>query len=199
MRIEVREESIDLVEYARIPIAFEVTRILDVAGNADEGVTLTQRRLESAPYVKDYDAIPGERPQEWPQRFDLTHWGFFTARTGGRIVGAAAVAHNSPDLEVLEGRSDLAVLWDIRVAPEVRGQGVGSALFQAAETWARTQGCLQLKVETQTINLPACRFYGRHGCVLKAAHPDAYPALPQEIQLLWYKDLESTARLRGRP
>jgi hypothetical protein len=76
---------------------------------------------------------------------------------------------------------------------------VGSALFQAAETWARTQGCLQLKVETQTINLPACRFYGRHGCVLKAAHPDAYPALPQEIQLLWYKDLESTARAPRTP
>jgi hypothetical protein len=98
MRIEVREESIDLVEYARISNAFEITRVLHVAGNADEGFTLTEPCLESAPIVKDHDAIPGERPQEWPQRFDLTNWGFFTARTGGRIVGAAAVARNTPDL-----------------------------------------------------------------------------------------------------
>ena len=69
MRIEVREESIDLVEYERIPNAFEVTRVLDVAGNADEGFSLTERRLESVPYGKDYDAIPGERPRQWPHAY----------------------------------------------------------------------------------------------------------------------------------
>jgi len=40
MRIEVFEESIDLVEYARIPVAFEVKRVLDVTGNGDEGSSL---------------------------------------------------------------------------------------------------------------------------------------------------------------
>jgi GNAT superfamily N-acetyltransferase len=191
MRIEVREESIDLGEYARIPITFEVTLVLDVSGNADEGFSATERHLERAPYVKDYDACPGGGPQEWPKRFNLTNWGFFTARIEGRIVGAAAVARNTPDLEVLEGRPDLAVLWDIRVRPEVRGRGVGSALFRAAETWASARGCFELKVETQTINVPACRFYARHGCVLKAVRPDAYPTLPHEVQLLWYRVLES--------
>jgi GNAT superfamily N-acetyltransferase len=199
MKIEVREESIDLVEYARVPIAFEVKRVLDVAGNADEGFALTERRLESAPYVKDYDAIPGEGSQQWPQRFDLANWGFLTARVGGRAVGAAAVAHNTPDLEVLEGRPDLAVLWDIRVTPEARRQGVGSALFKAAEKWARARGCLTLKVETQTLNVPACRFYAEHGCVLRAVHPDVYPALPHEIQLLWYKDLRPAANAARTP
>ena len=92
--------------------------------------------------------------------------------------------NRAPELEVLEGRSDLAVLWDIRVAPEVRRQGVGSSLFGAAEGWARARGCLELKVETQTINVPACHFYPRHGCVLKAVRPDAYPTLPHEVQLL---------------
>jgi GNAT superfamily N-acetyltransferase len=199
MRIEVHEESIDLVEYARIPIAFEVTRVLDVAGNADAGFALTERSLESAPYVKNYDAIPGEGPQRWPQRFDLANWGFLTARIGGRTAGVAAVAHNTPDLEVLEGRSDLAVLWDIRVTPEARRRGVGSALFEAAETWARARRCLTLKVETQTINVPACRFYAAHGCVLRAIHADVYPALPHEIQLLWYKDLRPTANAARTP
>jgi hypothetical protein len=63
--------------------------------------------------------------------------------------------------------------------------GCGVGAVQAAEQWALSRGCLKLKVETQTINVPACRFYAWHGCVLKAVRPDAYPALPQEIQLLW--------------
>jgi GNAT superfamily N-acetyltransferase len=89
---------------------------------------------------------------------------------------------------MLEGRRDLSVLWDIRVAPDARGRGVGSALFERVEAWALAQRCRQLRVETQNINVPACGFYARHGCELRAAHP-AYPDLPNEIQLLWYKDL----------
>jgi GNAT superfamily N-acetyltransferase len=194
MRIEVREESIDLGEYAGIPIAFEVECVLDVAGNADDGFAVTERRLASASYIKNYDATPGEGPQQWPHRFNLANWGFLAARIGARTAGMAAVAYDTPDLEVLEGRSDLAVLWDIRVTPDARRQGVGSALFEAAETWARARGCLTLKVETQTINVPACRFYARHGCVLRAIHPDAYPTLPHEVQLLWYKDIGPVRR-----
>ena len=90
---------------------------------------------------------------------------------------------------MLEGRRDLSVLWDIRVAPNARGRGVGSALFERVEAWALAQGCRQLKVETQNINVPACGFYARHGCELRAIHHAAYPELPEEIQLLWYKDL----------
>jgi GNAT superfamily N-acetyltransferase len=84
---------------------------------------------------------------------------------------------------------DISVLWDIRVAPDARGRGVGSALFERVEAWALAQGCRQLKVETQNINVPACGFYARHGCELRAIHHAAYPELQEEIQLLWYKDL----------
>jgi ribosomal protein S18 acetylase RimI-like enzyme len=90
---------------------------------------------------------------------------------------------------MLEGREDLAILWDIRVSPEVRGQGIGSALFRAAEVRAGAEGCRQLKVETQNINVAACRFYARRGCVLRAANQMAYAEFPDEVQLLWYKDL----------
>ena len=90
---------------------------------------------------------------------------------------------------MLEGRRDLAVLWDIRIFPDARGHGVGSALFERVEAWAQFHGCRQLKIETQNTNVPACRFYERQGCQLRAIHRAAYPQLPQEIQLLWYKDL----------
>ena len=123
------------------------------------------------------------------QRFDLSHWGFLGAYVGGDRVGGAAVAFDTPGLTTLEDRADVAVLWDIRVAPSRRRCGVGSTLVAAAEAWAAARSCRQLKVETQNLNVPACRFYARHGFVLGAVHRFAYPALPEEIQLLWYKTL----------
>ena len=160
-----------------------------MAGQDESGGFILTERSLGVPYVKDYDAIRGEGPTRWAKRFDLTNWGFLAARVEGRRVGAATVAFDTPGVDMLEGRRDLAVLWDLRVAPEARGQGVGIALFRAVEAWARARGCTELKIETQNINVPACRFYAAQGCVLRAADRDAYPGLPDEIQLLWYKSL----------
>lgn len=191
MRIEVSEDTVtNFGDYASIPIAFEVSSVLDVT-EACDGIrwfVLTERRL-STPYVKDYDAIEGEHPTRWPTRFDVSNWVVFTARTGGLRVGGAVVAFNTPHLDMLEGRQDLAVLWDIRVSPDVRGKGVGSALFRAAEAWAKVRGCRQLKVETQNINVAACSFYTRHGCVLLSVRRYVYPTFPDEVQFFWCKDL----------
>jgi GNAT superfamily N-acetyltransferase len=190
MTIEVCEEPLTaLAEYARVPIAFRVRRVLDVAviDGGFGGFALSERAVD-APYVKDYDAGDGG-PARWAKRFDLSSWGLLGARIGGRLVGGAAVAFDTPGLMMLEERRDLAVLWDLRVAPEARGQGVGAALFRAAAAWAAARGCRRLKVETQNVNVPACRFYARQGCVLGAIHRFAYPGLPHEVQLLWYRDL----------
>ena len=107
---------------------------------------------------------------------------------GVRVAGAV-VAIRTEGLDLLEGREDLALLWDLRVAPESRNRGIGSALFAAAVRWSRARGCAQLEVETQNINVSACNFYARRGCRLEAVHHDAYPDLPDEIQLLWVLDL----------
>jgi GNAT superfamily N-acetyltransferase len=194
MRVEVREEPITaLDEYASIPIAFDVGSIFDVrsAGNGLCEFLLTERHLD-VPYVKDYDSISGERPTQWARQFDMSNWVLFAARAEGRLVGGAVVAFGTPSLNMLEGREELAILWDIRVSPEARGQGVGSALFRAAEAWARAKGCGHLKVETQNINVAACRFYARQGCVLRAVNHLAYAEFPEEVQLLWYKELSDS-------
>lgn len=197
MTIEIREEPLSaLAEYAAVPVSFEVRTVLDltVAEDGFGGFLLSERPVD-VPYVKDYDALDGG-PARWPERFDLSAWGLLAARLDGRMAGGAAVAFGTPEVEMLEGRWDLAVLWDIRVAPDARGQGVGGALFRAAEGWASSRGCRQLKVETQSINVPACRFYARQGCVLGAIHRFAYPDLPHEVQLLWYRDLRAEKALR---
>jgi GNAT superfamily N-acetyltransferase len=188
---EVNEAPIGSVaELERVPISFTVDRVCDVLPSTPGlgGFILVERPIE-APYEKNYDGIDGEGPTHWASRFDVSNWGFVRAQSNGRLIGGAVIACRAANVAMLEGRSDLAVLWDIRVSPDVRGRGVGSALFRAAETWAVARGCRQLKVETQNINAPACRFYARHGCVLGAVRQGAYPELPGEVQLLWYKDL----------
>jgi GNAT superfamily N-acetyltransferase len=188
--IEIVEENASvLTEYARIPIAFMVREVLDVGveqGRPDR-FTLTPRPV-AVPWVKDYDTAD-TGPLAWASQFDIALWTFFGARLRGERVGGAAVVFRAPDVDMLGGRSDVALLWDIRVAPSSRGRGVGRALLAAAEAWAQSRDARWLEVETQNINAPACRFYERNGFVLRAVDPFAYPTLPSETQLLWYKRL----------
>lgn len=179
------------MQYAAVPISFQVRsklRVTPLEGGL-RGLVLVEEPV-TPPYLKDYDA--SESPITWPGQFDVRNWTFFLAIMGSsRPVGAAAVAFNTPGVNMLEGRKDLAVLWDIRVHPEFRGKGIGSQLFRTAEHWAREQNCRQLKVETQNINVPACQFYNRQGCTLGAIHCYGYSNTPfaDEAMLLWYKEL----------
>lgn len=177
-----------LPEYAGISIAFEVREVLDVLRDRDSHRRFRLEPRAVAPWVKDYDAIDGG-PLGWPARFDLRRWTFFTARARDRLVGGAAVIHRAPDIEMLEGRDDVALLWDLRVTPDARRAGVGRTLLDAVDAWARSHEATWLEAETQNINAPACRFYAANGFELRAATRHAYPELPNEIQLLWYKPL----------
>jgi GNAT superfamily N-acetyltransferase len=189
--VEVVEEGPGaLAAYARVPIAFAVRRVLDVVARDGGlgGLALVERAVDP-PWVKDYDALPDGGPTGWAARFDLARWGILAARVDGRRVGGAAIAHDTPGVDMLGGRRDLAVLWDLRVAPEARGRGVGTALVERAAAWAAARGCRLLAVETQNVNVDACRFYARRGFALGAVHRFAYPELPAEAQLVWYRAL----------
>lgn len=188
---EIREESLaDLGAYARVPISFEVRSIFELSARNGGlgGFELVERPL-SRTFEKDYDSLAGNRPIDWPKRFDLSNWGLLSAWSDGQRVGGAAIAFRTPGLVMLEDRQDLAVLWDLRVSPHLRRRGVGRSLFGEASRWAMARGCAWLKVETQNVNVPACRFYARQGCVLCGIQRFAYPELPDEVQLLWSKEL----------
>ena len=189
MIVDIRQDGQSILpEYASVSIAFEVREVMDVVrdNSSRERFRLEPRTV--SPWVKDYDALDGG-PLSWPARFDLRHWTFFSARSQGQLVGGAAVVYRAPDIEMLDGRGDVALLWDLRVAPDARGAGVGRALMDAVEAWAGSHEATWLEVETQNINAPACRFYAASGFELRAVNPDVYPDLPNEIQLLWYRQL----------
>src|SRR5688572_21880995 len=125
MTIEILEEAPpDLEAYARIPIAFRVESRLRVEPLRDGlgGLGLTEEAVDP-PYRKDYDEA--EAPRSWAERWDLSPWGFFAALEEGQRIGGAAVAWKTEDL----CRAERAALWDLRVAPEHRGRGVGARLF----------------------------------------------------------------------
>ena len=190
MKITIDEISPDcLSEYARIPIAFEVKSRLEVE-LVDGGLGgMLFHETPIIPYIKNYDAY-GELPTDWPKRFDVTNWGFFLAKGDGQPFGAAAVAFDTTCVFMLEARRDLSVLWDIRVCPEYRG--VGIPLFKYAANWSRAHGCTQMKIETQNVNVPACRFYQRMGAKLGEIRRFGYaaePAVAHEVMLNWYLDL----------
>lgn len=187
--IKINEESMDaLDEYCAVSIAYEYDRILDctLVENGLGGIVLTERLLD-APAAKDYDVL--ESPRELPRRFDISNWALLVARHNQRCVGGAILAFDCAQVNMLDGRRDLAVLWDIRIDTAFRARGLGSQLFASAESWARARGCTQLKIETQNTNPVACHFYERQGCRLGAINKFAYPNLPDEVQLFWYKDL----------
>jgi len=194
MTVTIRQIQADrLTEYASVSIAFEVVSrmVPEEASGAGVGLVLREEPL-TLPYLKDYDACPEGGPTGWAEQFDLANWGFFLALEEGRAVGAAAVALRTPGVHMLEGRSDLALLWDLRVAPDLRRHGIGTALFEHTRDWARRQGCSLFKIETQDVNVPACRFYTGRGCRLRRAIPGAYtgtPVVARESMFLWYLEL----------
>ena len=183
-----------LAHYAAIPTAFTVESVFRIAvlDGGLGGFRLTEQPV--SPYVKDYDAVSedGERVLDLPRRWDMSKWGVFLAVEGEKNVGGAAVAVATPGMDMLEGRTDLACLWDIRIHPDARRRGIGSELLTHAVNWARCQGLRRLKIETQNVNVPACRFYASQGCELGVIHRFGYMGcarVAHEAMLIWYLDL----------
>jgi ribosomal protein S18 acetylase RimI-like enzyme len=74
----------------------------------------------------------------------------------GTAVGTATGA----EYEVEAGVAHVYAMW---VAPDARGAGVGRALLDAVEAWARERGCDRLVLSVTETNETARRFYEARG------------------------------------
>lgn len=170
-----------LPSYGEIPSVVEVSSRLDIEElRRSDGKFLVE--LAVRPYAKDYDTL--EPPSSWADLFDVSNWSVLEAICDGEKVGSAVIAWNSEDFDMLEGRLDLAVLADIRVRPGVQGKGVGRSLFERAMKWALERGCAEMIVETQDVNVSACRFYAAMGCTLRSLDERGYGDV-DEARLIW--------------
>lgn len=189
MNVELRrEDHRSLSAYAAIPIDFEVREVLDVAALASGDATVPARPL-AVSYRKDYDAYPDGGPLSWATRFDVRQWIVLAAYVDARRIGGVVIVVDPSDVVRLGGRAGFAILWDLRIASAWRRRGVGRTLVAAAEAQARAAGSEGVDVETQDVNVPACRLYAHCGYTWSTAIPGAYRDLPDEVKLVWTKRL----------
>jgi GNAT superfamily N-acetyltransferase len=81
------------------------------------------------------------------------------AEEGARLLGFASL-YSCLDTLVADR---ILVMNDLFVAPESRGAGVGTVLFDAAREYAEKAGYVRLDWVTANDNRGAQRFYDRHG------------------------------------
>lgn len=142
------------------------------------------------PRIKDLSVY--ERAMEFEQMFDIQNWRFYMAFDGDIPVGAMTVAGPTKGLDMLNGKTDACVLWDIRVSDNYKHMGIGQKLFSQGADNARLDGYKQMIIECQNNNVIACKFYKKQGALLDKIDMHAYdsePGCENEVQFIWYLEL----------
>lgn len=81
------------------------------------------------------------------------------AEEGGKAVGWAFAHDHHAELFVVEAERNHGYLAELYVAPGARGKGLGRALIEGCETWARGRGHKLLTVGVLAKNARATRSY----------------------------------------
>jgi ribosomal protein S18 acetylase RimI-like enzyme len=82
--------------------------------------------------------------------------------------------------------NDFAQIDDVCVDAKARGTGIGTALLARAVKHASRLKLSGVRAETQSLNVPACRFYRKNGFCLGGFDRFHYGARSKEIALFWY-------------
>lgn len=186
--IEIDESHFE--EYDKIPMLVHVKSILTLEKieNGLGGILLKETPIEEQ--LKDLGVY--EEATKYAKEFDITNWAFFMAFDNELPIGAVTVASKTKNVNMLDGRDDMSVLWDIRVDDRYKKQGIGTKLFTMATEWSKLNGFKQIKIECQNNNVQACKFYHKQGAALGKIDEYAYyddSDIQNEVQLIWYLDL----------
>ena len=131
--------------------------------------------LLDEPYKKSY--LPEE--QDYEAYIGNPAQTVFFDYENGECVG---------QLRIRKNWNRYAFIEDIAVAQGHRGKGIGSALVQKAIEWAKQKELCGLMLETQDVNLLACRFYHKKGFEIGAVDTMLYANFDnrQELAVFWY-------------
>jgi GNAT superfamily N-acetyltransferase len=100
-----------------------------------------------------------EHWRELQHRCAEKHGTMLIAEDGGKPVGWAFAHDARAELYVVENDRNHGFLAELYVVPEARGKGLGRALIEACETWARERGHRLLTVGVLARNGRAIRSY----------------------------------------
>jgi streptothricin acetyltransferase len=113
---------------------------------------------------------------------------YLVAEEGRRLVGLL-------DMERERWR-DTAVIWNLLVDKEYRRRGLGREFIHRAIAWGRSHNLRALTLETQTDNVPACRFYRAMGFQLGGIDDHYYTnhdIARNEVAIFWWYELSEAA------
>lgn len=177
--------------YDTISMNVDVHTIYDVK-RIDSGLGgFSFDEVEVEPYIKDLSVY--ERATEYEAIFDIRNWRFYMAFDDEKPIGAMTIAGRTPELNMLSGRDDACILWDIRIIDRYKHQGIGQKLLDMGIQEAKSDGYKQMIIECQNNNVPACKFYHKQGALLSKIDMYAYyheEACKDEVQFIWYLDLD---------
>jgi streptothricin acetyltransferase len=155
---------------AQCDFSFEITADIPEPFNGEGTVPV------EPPYRKSYNY----NVDELAKYLESSEGAFFVAEVDGSTIGYVAVSR---------GWNNYAVIEDIAVDSSQRRNGVARLLMDVAVGWAREAALAGVRLETQSNNVAACRFYERYGFVLGGYDRYLYRAMhpgTREIALFWY-------------
>lgn len=101
----------------------------------------------------------GEIPEDWFTDIINSPWhDLLVAEEDGKILGIASVS-----VTMGPGIRKNAYLEDFVTDAEVRGKGVGTAIWNAYEEWAKEKGCKNLEFTCGHGREKSQEFYKNHG------------------------------------
>lgn len=166
----------DTRSVADLDSSFTTDRVYQVV-RGELSFELKEEKLVE-PFQKRYPLCPTDDAER-------QSWGLaLVAEREGEIVGFAAAEYAAWNRR--------AILWHLYVAPELRGNGIGTRLLERVDDYARDVGARCLWVETQNTNYPAVRFYLRSGFHLSGLDETLYDPteLPGEVALFFTRPVE---------
>lgn len=107
----------------------------------------------------------------------------------GRLIGFVEVE--------LQYWNNSAILWNLMIDLDYRGQGLGRRLWHRAVEFARQCEVRAILIETQNTNVAACKFYERMGCQLCGIHEAYYEDEIGETALFWQYPIHPVQRRSG--
>jgi len=178
--------STDIPRLSSIDAEFESDRFLDVEKTAN-GLLISWRLIERPldPPFRSTDY--GTSPQDCRDLTARLHEGdglYLVAEDAGKLVALF-------DMERERWRNT-AKLWNIGIDRSYRRTGLGRELMNRAIAWARDEGLRGIVLETQTNNMPACRFYqamGFHLCGLDDHFYSNDDIGVKEVAIFWWYEL----------
>ena len=170
-----------LKNYDNLSIKYSGTSVLEIVDDGIEGIVFKEVNVPK--FTKDFDEY--SLPSDLIGKFDLDNWKVVEVFDGELLVAGAILAFRTKAVNMLEGKDDLVVVWDIRINESHRRLGIGSLLFEYIKDWAKKNDCKRIKIESQNNNVRACKFYAAQGATIGSINRFAYADLPEETQIIW--------------